>query len=309
MRTKTILSIAICLSFFQFSYAQGKATKNYINFTLEDKSIELPPHLLKYSKKLGDYKTFDSDTLVYKIKDNFIFAYSSKKSKKPIYKGLSIGKNNYAIFEFKKKLIKDVNGVDLYVFGENLQNKNTIYLSKDGEVWKKVDEVNQDKQYVDLSKVLTSKEKFTYLKIVNQNSLPIKIFQVAFINSKKKPIGIQTRIKNGKVYTTSNKVKLQLKDFKRFDWDMISVKINGKVISKRKLLTKQNRFINLELKKGINKIIITARNEGLRFPNTVDIKVVDGIIINIGTYRINKRKSKSLEIIRVDEFKGAHESG
>jgi len=93
-----------------------------------------------------------------------------------------------------------------------------------------------------------------------------------------------------------------LKDFRRFDWDIISVKINGVVTSKRKLLTKQNRFIELDLKKGKNKIVITAKNEGLRFPNTVDIKVVDGVVINIGTYRINKKKSRSLEIIRVDEF-------
>ena len=96
----------------------------------------------------------------------------------------------------------------------------------------------------------------------------------------------------------SDKIYLQIKDFRLFDGDLISIKVNGRVISKTKLLTKWNRFVMIPLKKGENKIVVKAKTEGWVKPNTMDLKIVDGIKINIGSYRLKKKRSKTIKIIR-----------
>jgi len=120
---------------------------------------------------------------------------------------------------------------------------------------------------------------------------------VATIKSKQGNLGKEIRIKGQKILSHSKSVYLKINDYRVFDGDMVSIKVNEEEVIKRKVLTKRSKFIKIPLRTGINKIVIQAKNEGLKRPNTVDILIVDGIQFNIGKLRLKKGQKKSIEVI------------
>lgn len=72
----------------------------------------------------------------------------------------------------------------------------------------------------------------------------------------------------GSFHTTSKFVYISSYDFGRFDGDKVSIAVNGERIHNNYLLTPQIKTIKIPLKIGINKIEVTALNEGKLSPNT-----------------------------------------
>lgn len=72
----------------------------------------------------------------------------------------------------------------------------------------------------------------------------------------------------GSFHTTSEVFYISSYDFGRFDGDKVQISINGTRIHNNLLLTPRIKTIKIPLKIGINKIEVTALNEGEFSPNT-----------------------------------------
>lgn len=72
----------------------------------------------------------------------------------------------------------------------------------------------------------------------------------------------------GSFHTDSEFVYISSYDFGRFDGDKVSISVNGKRIHNNYLLTPKIKTIKIPLEIGINKVEVTALNEGQLSPNT-----------------------------------------
>ncbi len=72
----------------------------------------------------------------------------------------------------------------------------------------------------------------------------------------------------GSFHTKSRNIHISSYDFGRFDGDKVQITINGKRVHNNYLLTPRIKVISIPLAIGINKIEVTALNEGELIPNT-----------------------------------------
>lgn len=72
----------------------------------------------------------------------------------------------------------------------------------------------------------------------------------------------------GSFHTKSEFVYITSYDFGRFDGDKVSISCNGKRVHNNYLLTPKLKTIKIPLTVGINKVEVTALNEGKLSPNT-----------------------------------------
>ncbi len=72
----------------------------------------------------------------------------------------------------------------------------------------------------------------------------------------------------GSFHTKSRNIHISSYDFGRFDGDKVQITINGKRVHNNYLLTPRIKVISIPLVVGINKIEVTALNEGKLTPNT-----------------------------------------
>lgn len=297
--------ILLYLFLLNSTAAQDYKVDGKIHFVLEDRAMLLPSKDVKFAKKIVDYKLRNKTNYEYKIKRKRIVGKSEETKRKDKKNHLVLATDNYVVFKFGKNAIRDVNGADIYVFTEDKISDLQVSISKDNKEWVDVGKVTQSKKYINLSGRIPYGKKYSYLRIKSMGGedTNTKVRQVAAIKSHRGELGIKTKIIDGIVYTKSDQVSLQIYDFRQFDGDQISVKVNGKVISKRKLLTKWNRFVPIHLKEGENEIVVRAKTEGYLKPNTIDLKIVDGIKINIGSYRIRKNRTKTITIIKTKDQK------
>lgn len=292
---KSLILLFILSSFSNFIISQSILNNGKVNFLLEQQQVQVSANKVQFAKKIIEYPKASSDTLRYRIKNKYIEGSRYDNIHDVLQKTITLKKEQHAIFKFGKKGIKNVIGIDLYIFSNNLGKHNLVSISKDGKNWIEVGKVNSNKQYIELSKKIKDQSKFTFLKIQNKDEKDINLIQVASIVSKGS-LGKSVKIKNGVIHSKSKKVYIKFHDWRIFDGDIITIEVNGKLLVKRKLLTKSNKYLTVILQPGSNKIVIKAKNEGLRKPNTVDVKIVDGVVFNIGSLRLQKGQRKSIEI-------------
>lgn len=72
----------------------------------------------------------------------------------------------------------------------------------------------------------------------------------------------------GSFHTQSKNIYISSYDFGRFDGDKVQITVNGKRVHNNYLLTPQLKTIKIPLDIGINKVEVTALNEGKLSPNT-----------------------------------------
>ncbi len=72
----------------------------------------------------------------------------------------------------------------------------------------------------------------------------------------------------GSFHTKSKNIHISSYDFGRFDGDKVQITVNGKRVHNNYLLTPRIKVISIPLAIGINKIEVTALNEGKLSPNT-----------------------------------------
>ncbi len=282
----------------------GQQIAKAVYFNIGDQELAIPARKVLFAKKLIAYNVDAFDSVSYQIKKKIVEGQITTDSCTYSPNYILLKNRDYAIFRFRRNSIKDVNGADIYIFAEEWLGSATVSLSENAQTWINVGRVNENNRFLNLSGKIPFGNRFTFLKIElkNENLSPdssrLQLHQIAVVKSNEGHLGIHTKIVNSTIHTQSDKVKLQIKDYHQFDGDVITVKVNGQIISKRKLLTKWSRFVELPLRPGENKIIVKAKTEGWIKPNTIDIKIVDGIVINFGTYRIRKNRTKTVTIIR-----------
>lgn len=106
----------------------------------------------------------------------------------------------------------------------------------------------------------------------------------------------------GSFHTTSKNMFIASYDFGRFDGDKVQISVNGKRIHNNYLLTPKLKTIRVPLDVGINKIEVTALNEGKLSPNTGYFAFVDDQkqIVKEGQWMLAKG-AKVIAIVVRDE--------
>ncbi len=79
----------------------------------------------------------------------------------------------------------------------------------------------------------------------------------------------------GTIFNDSKSVRIEVRDFGLVDGDRIKVYLNKKIIRSNIMLNGLYYIINIDLKKGYNRIDLEAVNQGYAGPNTAQIKVYD----------------------------------
>ncbi|MET2984158.1 hypothetical protein [Aureibaculum conchae] len=104
----------------------------------------------------------------------------------------------------------------------------------------------------------------------------------------------------GTLYSTSNTVRIEVRDHSLIDGDRIRVFLNEKMLKSTVSLKGLYYIINIDLKKGYNRIDIEALNEGFSGPNTAEIRVFDekGYLLDEKEWNIRIGQIATLGVVR-----------
>ena len=104
----------------------------------------------------------------------------------------------------------------------------------------------------------------------------------------------------GTFQTDSKSVKIEVRDYSLVDGDRIKVYVNQEVINSNIMLNSTSYIININLKKGYNRIDVEALNEGYSGPNTAELRVYDdkGYLISSQEWNINTGNIATLGVIK-----------
>ncbi len=107
----------------------------------------------------------------------------------------------------------------------------------------------------------------------------------------------------GSFHTKSKHIHISSYDFGQFDGDKVQITVNGKRIHNNYLLTPQIKVISAPLSLGINKIEVTALNEGRLVPNTGYFSFFDDnrYIIKEGEWMLATGAKVIAIVVREDE--------
>lgn len=104
----------------------------------------------------------------------------------------------------------------------------------------------------------------------------------------------------GTLHSTSNTVRIEVRDHSLIDGDRIRVFLNKEVLSSSVSLKGLYYIINIDLIKGYNRIDIEALNEGFSGPNTAEIRVFDekGYLLSEKEWNIRMGQIATLGVVR-----------
>jgi hypothetical protein len=131
------------------------------------------------------------------------------------------------------------------------------------------------------------------------------ILKIKYFNGKK-ITNRQPKIKStyslGTYYTTTESVRIEVRDFGLEDGDRIKIYLNGEVIQKTITLKNRFYFMNIPLKQGFNTLSIKALNQGYSGPNTAEIEIYDGSgsLMTKHTWNINTGQVVSTGVVRTE---------
>jgi hypothetical protein len=145
--------------------------------------------------------------------------------------------------------------------------------------------------------IFTSKEKEKKAEEIAAIVVPIKKDTVITIEKDPK-ITLPTRpvkvTRKFKVVTET--VRIEVFDGSVEDGDTISLILNGQVILHEFGLTKKKHKFDIQLKEGVNTLVLFAHNLGRIKPNTARVYVIEGKKKHIMTVRSNLGESGAVEI-------------
>ncbi|MBO0590748.1 hypothetical protein I2486_04945 [Cellulophaga sp. E16_2] len=79
----------------------------------------------------------------------------------------------------------------------------------------------------------------------------------------------------GDIKNNGKFIGIVCRDHEYVDGDLVSISVNGEVVDPKLFLTGAFKGVNVDLKKGFNRIEFKALNEGSSSPNTAQINVYD----------------------------------
>lgn len=104
----------------------------------------------------------------------------------------------------------------------------------------------------------------------------------------------------GTLHSTSNTVRIEVRDHSLIDGDRIRVYLNEKMLNSSVSLKGLYYIINIDLIKGYNRIDIEALNEGFSGPNTAEIRVFDekGYLLSEKEWNIRIGQIATLGVVK-----------
>ncbi|MDB4292113.1 hypothetical protein N9954_01805 [Maribacter sp.] len=104
----------------------------------------------------------------------------------------------------------------------------------------------------------------------------------------------------GEVKSNGKFVGIVCRDHEYVDGDRVKIYLNGDVVDPNVLLTGTFKGVNIDLKKGFNRIEFEALNEGSSAPNTAQVDVYDdqGQLIYSNKWLLSARSKASLIITK-----------
>lgn len=99
-------------------------------------------------------------------------------------------------------------------------------------------------------------------------------------------------------FTKSKKVKFIIYDGGQEDGDKITISVNGKVLLKSYEANLNEKYIDIELNNYKTSIVIEANNEGDIAPNTVVVKIDDGINIIKSLSNLKTSERTQIDILK-----------
>ncbi len=104
----------------------------------------------------------------------------------------------------------------------------------------------------------------------------------------------------GTLYSSSESVRIEVRDHSLVDGDRIRVYVNEQMINSNLMLNGLYTIIYIDLKRGYNRIDIEAINEGYSGPNTAELKVYDekGKLLSSQEWNILTGQRATLGVVR-----------
>jgi len=104
----------------------------------------------------------------------------------------------------------------------------------------------------------------------------------------------------GTLYSTSNTVRIEVRDHSLVDGDRIKVYVNEQMVNSNLMLNGLYTIIYIDLNKGYNRIDIEAINEGYSGPNTAELKVFDekGKLLSAQEWNILTGQRATLGVVK-----------
>jgi len=104
----------------------------------------------------------------------------------------------------------------------------------------------------------------------------------------------------GTIESSTKTVRIEFRDHGLVDGDRVRIFLNEQIVDANITLTGLSAFIDLDLKRGYNRIDFMALNQGFVGPNTAQFIVFDdkGKVITAKAWNINKGKTATLGIVR-----------
>ena len=104
----------------------------------------------------------------------------------------------------------------------------------------------------------------------------------------------------GTFSTTSNKVRIEVRDYSLVDGDRIKVYLNERVLNSNVMLNSLAYSFTVTLRAGYNRIDIEALNEGYSGPNTAEIRVFDekGNLMSSQEWNIRTGERATLGVVK-----------
>ncbi len=208
------------------------------------------------------FPQLDSTSTSLKIADN-------QKIIKPLDISLLDTTQQTSVFNFKPKpyLLGFKSNVDTYFNPPSLGNKKkTNFMSGDNE-----DEDDSD---------ILVKKHFNGQDVSN--------------------VQLSSDFNLGTLHSTSNSVRIEVRDHSLIDGDRIRVYLNQNVLNASVSLKGLYYIIHIDLIKGYNRIDIEALNEGYSGPNTAEIRVFDekGYLLSEKEWNIRMGQIATLGVVK-----------
>lgn len=104
----------------------------------------------------------------------------------------------------------------------------------------------------------------------------------------------------GTLYSTSNSVRIEVRDHSLIDGDRIRIYVNEELTNSNVALKGLYHVIFIDLNKGYNRIDVEALNEGFSGPNTAEIRVFDdnGDLMTEKNWNIRTGQKATLGVVK-----------
>jgi len=205
------------------------------------------------------------------------------------------------VLSFNDRLIQNERGKDLFIFNVKEMNGLAVYISEDGCRWKFIEEVSNEKPFLNLKSKIDPQVNYKFIKLKNYSRVegsgePIYLDAVGISVDKDKYDYRWFEIEEDTLYLPHKPMHVRMRDKRIWDGDRVDVYVDESKFLKGIMISKICRKHELVLNEGIHQIKIRALSEGRIRPNTVQIEIIVDDRIYYKAYRLKKRRSAELVV-------------